>query len=474
MIPPLFALAAWLPLSIYFFWRYSTRQAILLTFMGGWAVLPSANYAAAPVDFAYWIVGVSLTSDYFITKATVLGFAGLMNLLLFDARALRRFRLTFWDLPMAVWCLVPLLSAVANPDNLAQGLMGEAYQLLAWGVPYLLGRLYFTETESLRMAAKAFVLAGLLYVPLCLFEIFAGPQLYAHLYGYEPYRWTGAERYFGFRPIGFMEGGNQLGIWMATSALIAVWLWTRRSVSRILGLPIAWVAALLFVVTLLCQSGGSILLLLGLLPFVFVSQRHLPRIISVALVAVVIAFAALRLENAFSVHGLVEHNPAVHAVAGFLRQIGRGSFGWRMSVDERHVNLALERPILGSGDWKWWSQGDLRPWGLWLLVFGLYGVVGLAAFEALLLLPVMRSVWFTRARADVEDFNLRHALAAALLMSAIDNLLNSSMILPLLLVVGGMSAWRSAASGLSIDIESFAGRPLYSSRRVEVQLPANR
>jgi hypothetical protein len=40
----------------------------------------------------------------------------------------------------------------------------------------------------------------------------------------------------------------------------------------------------------------------------------------------------------------------------------------------------------------------------------------------------------------VEARELRNALAAAILMSAIDNLLNGSMILPLLLVIGGLSA----------------------------------
>jgi hypothetical protein len=36
--------------------------------------------------------------------------------------------------------------------------------------------------------------------------------------------------------------------------------------------------------------------------------------------------------------------------------------------------------------------------------------------------------------------SLRGGLAAAILMSAIDNLMNGSMILPLLIVIGGLSA----------------------------------
>src|SRR3954447_14437305 len=194
MIPPLLAFAVWIPVSVLLFRRYPIRIAILANFLGGWAVLPSAQYVGPQADFAYWVIGVSLPSNYFITKATVLSLTALVNVLLLDRHAFRRFELTSWDLPMALWCVAPILSALANAAQIKQSLMGEAYQLLAWGVPYLLGRLYFSDTVSLRLAAKAFIMAGMLYVPICLVEIFVGPQFYAHIYGYEPFRWTGAPR----------------------------------------------------------------------------------------------------------------------------------------------------------------------------------------------------------------------------------------------------------------------------------------
>ncbi len=468
MIPPLLAFAIWIPVSILLFRRYPLRVAILANFLGGWAILPSAQYAGPYVDFAYWIVGLSLPSNYFITKATVLSFTALLNVVLLDWRTLRKFELTTWDLPMALWCAMPLLSALGNPEQIKQGLVGEVYQLLAWGVPYVLGRLYFSDTASLRLAAKAFILAGMVYVPICLVEIFLGPQFYAHVYGYEPFRWTGAPRYFGYRPVGFLETGNQLGIWMATSALIAAWLGSRGTAARILRIPCAWIAVVLFVVTLACQSIGSIILLLGLLPFVFISMRFLPRVVTVLVIIAMLLFAGLRLENQFSVRKLVENNHGVHSVSTFLNKIGRGSFTWRLAVDERFVDKALDKPILGSGDWKWWAGGDVRPWGMWMLTFGMYGLVGLVALESLLLMPVMRVVWFTVARSDIEDFNLRHALAAALLMSAVDGLLNSSMLLPLVLVIGGMSTWESAASGLTIEVEASRAAKLRALKKMDV------
>lgn len=457
IFPPLLAFIAWIPLSLVFFRRYPIRVAILLNFLGGWAVLPMARFSGEPSP--YWIIGNGLYTGYFLTKATLTSLAGLLGVLVFDQRSFRTFRLTFWDLPMLVWCIVPLLSAIANPELLGHDMEGAVYQIVAWGVPWVLGRIYFSDTASLRLAAKAFVVAGLLYVPICLIEIAAGPQIYAHLYGYQPYRWVRAHRYIGYRPIGLLETGTQLGIWMSTSALIAVWLWLRRTVDRVLGIPTGWAAAILFTTALLCQSGGSILLLLGLLPFVFVSRRYFPRVCAILLVLGILLFAGLRLTNAVSVRTLLKRSAAVHSTAVFLKNIGRGSLMMRLELDERTVDLALEQPILGSNQWDWWRNSGLRPSGLWLLAFGMYGIFGLLALEALQIIPIVRVVWFPVARSDIEDLNLRHAFVAVVLMTAIDNLLNNSMILPLLIVMGGMSTWEAATSQLHVDVETPGKKP---------------
>ena len=471
-IAPLFALFAWIPIGLLLFYRYPARVAILITFIGGWAVLPTANFVPTDAEFPYWIMSASLPASYFLTKATITGLTALAGVLLFDPRSLRRFRISAWDLPMILWCAVPLLSGLANHgayhEALRDGLRGALYQSLAWGVPYLLGRLYFADDMSLRLAAKGLVIAGLCYVPICLVEIIAGPQLYAHVYGYQPYRWPGAERYIGFRPIGFLEDGNQLGIWMAAATLLAVGLCKHSEVRRVLGLPIGWAALTLFVVTVLCQSGGSVLLLLCLLPFVLLSRMVFRRGFVIALALIVLCFAGLRLTNMVSLRWMVDNERPARAVATFFAKIGRQSFGWRLEQDERHVRTALAKPLLGSGHWDWWRNGDNRPWGLWLLAYGMYGSVGLLALEGAQFLPVARAAWlpadpkdlrddFWPASTDVADPDLRLALGAVLLMAAIDNLLNSGMILPLALVIGGMSVWRPEEQQAVIEADATIG-----------------
>jgi hypothetical protein len=453
IVPPLVALLAWIPINLLAFRRFPVRIAMLINFVGGWAVLPAANYVPSGDAFPYWIVGTSLESDYFITKATIVGFTGILAVFLFDRDRFKRFELTVWDLAMIMWLFAPLLSAIANPDNFREGCVGEVYQILAWGSPYLIGRLYFTDTKSLRLAAKAFVIGGLAYIPFCIFEIIRGPRIYAFLYGYQPYQMNGAVRFLGYRPVGLLENGNQLGIWMATATLIAMWLWRRKTAPSVLGIPTFAVASTLFVVTILCQSTGSILLLLALGPFVFVDPRYLSRTVSIVLILGILAFAAVRITNVISVHELVQTNPVARAVDGYLRQIGKGSLRWRLNEDERHIDTALGEPILGYGQWDWWRGGIERPWSLWLLVFGMYGSVGLVSLEALLLIPALRVVWFPLARSDIGYTNMRHTLSAAVLISAIDSLLNGSMILPLLLVIGGMTNWMTTDAEVELKFD---------------------
>jgi hypothetical protein len=137
--------------------------------------------------------------------------------------------------------------------------------------------------DSLLLAAKAFVIAGMAYVPICLMEIFTGPQLYALLYGYQPHRWIGAQRYFGFRLIGLLEDGNQLGIWMPTSALIAIWL---------------------------------------LLPFLLPSRHDLAKTLTALVLLGVVTLIVLRLSNVISLRAVVKHYVAANAAFSFSEGLG--------------------------------------------------------------------------------------------------------------------------------------------------------
>ena len=101
-----------------------------------------------------------LPSDDWTTKARVIGVALLLGVMAFDPKSWRRFRPSFFDLPMLGWCLVPLASGLANGPRPAGSLADAAYLAMAWGVPYLVGRLYFSDPKGLDVLARAIIVGG--------------------------------------------------------------------------------------------------------------------------------------------------------------------------------------------------------------------------------------------------------------------------------------------------------------------------
>ena len=57
-------------------------------------------------------------------------------------------------------------------------------QMFTWGLPYLIGRIYFNDLESLRELAIGMFLGGLIYVPLCIIDMRMSPQLHVWVYGF--------------------------------------------------------------------------------------------------------------------------------------------------------------------------------------------------------------------------------------------------------------------------------------------------
>jgi hypothetical protein len=132
---------------------------VLLTIVAGWALLPTVNFVPTEAPFPYWILGTALPAGYFVTKATITSLTALTGVLLFDPRAMRRFRLKWWDLPMMLWCALPLLSRIANhalnQGALREGLRGMLYSFSPWGISYLLGRLYFCDDASILLTCAS-------------------------------------------------------------------------------------------------------------------------------------------------------------------------------------------------------------------------------------------------------------------------------------------------------------------------------
>jgi hypothetical protein len=438
-------LGSWAALSPLLFRFLPGRDAAIACLVVGWAFLPVAPYPASSLvngGTGSALPALAVPTHLLVNKGTAIGLGCLAGLLLFDRRAFERLEFYRFDLPMAAWCLVPLASCLANGLPLSEGLSQVRYLALAWGVPYLMGRAYLADAESQGRFAVALAGMGLAYLPLCALEIVLGPVAYRVLYGPHPYEFEGADRFLGNRPLVFQEHGNQLGTWMASTALAAAWIWASGAVKKPGGLPGAVLASLLIASTVLCQSHASIVLLaLGLAPLAI---ARVPRTRSVWLVAGgaivalgVLAAGLLAARNGFSPGAIRED------IAAFFRGISKTSFTWRLARTEEFLPVAFRRPWLG------WARPEWRDGGLpfvnpvnlpiELLALGMYGLVGMSAMVAAWLVPITRAVVRRGPSPLGPSAGATGALIALVAINALDGLSNATVVLPILAAVGALN-----------------------------------
>lgn len=440
-----YILWSWVAAAPVLFRVLPRRDAMLAVLVGGWALLPNGPYPLEafrdPLGQISSMPSLALPIGMFPNKAFAVGLACAVGIVLCDWRALLRLRPVPADLPMVVWCLVPAISTATNGLSPLTGLGQVAYLVVAWGLPYVAGRLYLTDEAALRRFAAAMALGGLAYGLPCLVEWGVGPFLYDALYGPHPYLFEGARRPLGFRPLVLLEHGNQLGMWLASAAVAGAWLAgsapSKWSLAARLG------AAALVALALIGQSHASLaFMLIALVPLAIPAQPDLRRAFRVFLVAV----ALLAVVAAIYAVPMLARDPGRlrGQVRAVFHGIGKSSLTWRLARSEEFLPRALERPLAGwcVADWSPGPDGEfVNPvnLGLWLLALGRYGILGLAASTAVLVVPIVRSLWRRWPRDPLRTAPGAVLATLLLAMNAADSLSNSVLILPIVAVAGGLS-----------------------------------
>lgn len=418
-------LAAWPLVSLVLYAVLGPRRAWPIVLFGGWALLPSTPPLQPEIGS---LPGVALPAYTVITKAAAVGTGLLLGIVCFDRNRLAGFRFRIADVFLAAFLVSPL------PGGLIAGRAGAAaaeslYLCVAWGGPWIAGRIGLRAAEDFRDAARLLVLIALFSLPFLAAEFVAGPFWYEAIYGRHTYTGVGEERFLGHRPMLLLEDGNQLGLWLAAAALAAAAL--AQAKDRAAPGPAWWPAVALGAATVAAQSVGAILLYGVGLSLVLVRTRRARRILLGGAAAVLLAWIAVRAAGLVSFTDLAKKTAVGQAVRQGLKDAGLGSFGWRLKQEEKHLGAALERPTFGRGKAKWWEDDRAdRPWGLWLLVLGGYGAVGLLALTGALVLPLLHAPRRTCG------------LAAVLFAAVADSLLNSTFWLPAAAVAGGFALRR--------------------------------
>jgi hypothetical protein len=449
---PVFGVFAFL--SAVAFIKLQKSYVIATSFLVGWLLLPSYVFQLSTMPkegvFPIWILGSSVPSLDWFSKAWFIPTSLLAIAAIFDREAFAKLRGHWLDALMLLWCLWPTLQSwfllASEPNCFIQ----TGYLLGSWASPWLLGRLYFSQAADHLRLIKILCLTAWLYLPVSIFEGIWGPELHEFIYGAHAFRHIGIQRYIGFRPIGFLEDGNQFGIWIGMTAVAGVWL------ARLAVGPRApfyrWQAIVICTMALAAQSVGAIgLALLGIAMLFF--WEHLnPKMTISAITLLTILVMVAYIVSAGSVNWLW-HSPLGNSVVEMFKDAGRGSLPWRIWADQAALATVRESIFLGTGNWAWWRPANIRPWGLPQLLVGQFGLIGVALCSICVAFGAIAQMFRSEGLLALQPKGGGLILSFIVLLSLFDALLNSFVFFPLFLIAGALAG--SAASSLTSIKSSF-------------------
>jgi tetratricopeptide (TPR) repeat protein len=418
----LIVLIGWIPFILLAYNTMTPKRAVAILFVAAWLLLP------------YGEINLPGLPSYNKMTATVLGL--LIATMIFNQGMLLSLRPRWFDIPIVVWCLMPMVSSTTNDQGLYAGLAQTLNETVAWGLPYLIGRVCLDDAEAMKDFALAVFIGALVYIPFCLFEMRFSPLIATWVYGFINIEGT---RYGGFRPKVFLFHGLELGMWMTNATLMGYSFWKFGTIKQIRGIPIHKLLLALVVTTVLCKSTGALTLLAIAIAAMAMALRLKSRLVLLAIVAIPPLYCATRTLDLWSGQEVVE---LARATVGEDRA---GSFAYRLGMERMLIDRAMERPVFGwfgnGRNLLWYSNGVIKsvPDGWWVIALGMAGTVGLTAMLALLLLPMIvtirrnpPSTW-----GDPRVGPLL-ALSMMLVLGMIDYLSNA-MLMPIYpLVAGGL------------------------------------
>jgi hypothetical protein len=431
------AMYGWPLVALYLFMVLPARRAVIAAITGAWLFLPVASFSFKGLP------------DY--DKAFACSIGALLGAVLFDREdRVWSFRPRWFDLPMLVWCLSPFASSLANDLGAYDGLSSALQQTISWGIPYFLGRVYFTDREGIKLLAIGLFVGGLIYVPFCLYEIRMSPQLHDTVYGFRQHSFAQTRRGDGWRPMVFLGHGLAVGMWMANATLLGLVIWRTGVVKQLQGVSVGFLWLVQLAATVLCKSTGSLVLLAGGVAVFLTTQWTRTRLWSFALLATVPVYLYCRIEMGW-------HGEELVAWAEKISPQRAQSFKYRLDAEVLLLGRALESPAFGWGGHS--RSRVLSETGKdvvatdsrWIVEFGKHGLLGLFGFAGSLLLPVALVLRRLPARRwGAPEAAIVAGSALALNLYALDQLVNGMPNPMFLLLAGGLSTVAGVEGGQAL------------------------
>lgn len=403
----------WIPVVGCLFLFKERHTALILSILIGYLFLPQAEYKI--------IEGIPK-----VTKLTLIGFSVCLFIPWKFPFEILNFKLRKADLPMLIWCLVPIASSISNGLGVFDGVSAFFIRSMEWGVPYFIGRLAFDNSEKFSEVEKYLFIGGLIYVPLCLYEIKMSPQLHNMVYGFQQHSFAQTFRMGGFRPTVFLYHGLAVALWMMASAVCAFFHLAIDSKSKKTPLSFKFWAITLIATFFLCKSAGSWLLFFLCVIGMYTGLKFKTTLVIKLMLFIPLTYIVVRSSGSWDGANMVELNSRIFG------EDRAESLAFRLMNENLIIDHVMQRNILGWGGWG--RANVIIPGtekltvvdGLWLAALGANGYVGLAAIMLATLIPFYISL--KRYPPNTWHYSENSAIVTFMFIAAaysIDNLLNN-------------------------------------------------
>lgn len=447
--PNLFAFAALLAWPLVAVWLYRTYpigRATIWTILGGFLLLPVGT------EFKFEMIPA-------FDKGSIPNLAALLGCILVARRLPRLgYGLGLAEVLILMLLVGPFITSSLNTDDISAGrfvfsgvgyydaLSAVASQFLAF-IPFILARQFLREASDTTDILRALTIAGLAYSLPILFEFRMSPQLHTWTYGYFPSAWIQQVRDGGFRPVVFIGHGLGLAFFFTTTVVASAALWRMRT--RITRFPPVGLTAYLGGVLVLCKSLGPVIYSAVLVPLIRWATLRTQLRLAVVLVCISLAYPTLRTidlvptsflldtaesiseERAKSLQTRFQNEQVLLDHASKRVWFGWGRFGRNRAIDPDSVDFRIITD------------------GYWVILVGVFGLVGFVSVFGLLALSVFRARSALRFADPNSDGIALAALALIVAVNMIDLLPNASLTPWTWLMAGALlgraEALRSAA-----------------------------
>ncbi|HTU63559.1 MAG TPA: hypothetical protein VMF89_34085 [Polyangiales bacterium] len=425
-----FALLLWIPFSLWLFKRERATRA------GAHVLIWSMMWL--PEEAAFDFPALPPFSKYSI--AALCALAGLYWT---SRRRLRAAKIgRGYDLIVIVMVLGQIGAVLTNGDPLSygnwktihlpaytayDGISTAVRDIVTVLVPLILGRALIRSRRDLHDVLVVLVIGGLVYSLPIFWELRMSPMLHHNVYGFFPRDdWSQNLRLGGYRPTVFMGHGLVVGFFMFLAVTAAITL-HKAGKRALLGVPMGYIIAYLFVVLLLVKATAALLYgLIGLCLIRFLTIKNQMRVM-LFLAFVVVSYPLSRMTNIFPTESVL-------SVAKSFGADRVQSLQFRFDNEDLLILKGVERWVFG-----WGGFGRERVYdeetgkdlviqdGAWIAQFGTHGTLGFLCYFAVLILPLWQAARGLKRVRSQTDRTLLGGLAFIVTVCCVNTLPNMAL-----------------------------------------------